>query len=517
MTDHDLERSMDRRTVLSVLGTTGTVLGLGGTGLAVADGSGPTSERRGGTDSWPQFMHDAANTGVNPQASGPKNGVTSRWTDRTDEETSGLVVAPETVYVGGSRVRALAAADGSERWTYDPSSTTFESPTVQADTLYVTADRGGDERNSVVALNADTGDVRWEYTDESAESSVDYDAITAGPATLFVTAQTGFDDWLYAIETETGAKRWTTSIGSPGQVETGTAHVGVAEGTVYVPGAQTLHARDAETGDVEWRAEETDFYNEPDATPAIVDGTVYVGAQAADQESRDQFFAVAASDGGVEWRFDPDGDENGFWHSPAVVNGTVYVSRWLTQSGVLYALDATDGSVEWSVEVSHAMDPAVADGVVYGGDVAFDAETGKELWRTDLDVGKGAVVDDTVYVTGNAVAALIESTGGQDSSPTESTETTTEKGTSTDTGTSADTGTSTDPSQPQQTDTPTEPETMQATAPDTTQATETVTQTADTPPGTDAGAPGLGIIGTLGGLASVAGYYLYRAEDEGDG
>lgn len=410
MTDDDPVRSVDRRTVLSVLGTTGTVVGLGGTRPAVAEAeeSGPRSETRPETDSWPQFMHDAANTGVNPRASGPKNAVTTRWTDRTDEETSGLVVARETVYVGGSRVRALAAADGSERWTYDASDTTFGSPTVQADTLFVTADRGDDERNSVVALNADTGAVRWEYTDEGGGSYVDFDAITAGPSALFVIAGTGIDDWLYAIEAESGTKRWATSIGSPGQVETGTAHVGVADGTVFVPGAQTLHARDAETGEVEWRAEETDFYNEPDASPAIVDGTVYVGTQAADQGGQDQFFAVAASDGDVEWRFDPDGDENGFWNSPAFVNGTVYVCRWLLQSAVLYALDASDGSVRWSVDVNHPMDPVLADGVVYGGDVAFDAETGRELWRTDLDVGGTAVVDDTAYVTGQAVAALIE-------------------------------------------------------------------------------------------------------------
>lgn len=525
MSDDDPARSMGRRTLLTALGTTGAVLGLGGTGLSVADTGGLSTAGGQSGGSWSQFMHDAANTGHNPQASGPTRDVTARWADTTAEETQGLVVANETVYVGGSRVGALAASDGSKRWTHDPNGTTFANPTVAAKTVFVSADRGDGEQNAVVGLAADSGEVRWEYTDEDADSARDYDAITAGPAALFVVAGTGFDDWLYAIEIESGTKLWATSIGPPGQVETGTAAVAVVDGTVYVPGAQELHARDAETGEVVWRAEETDFYNEPSANPAVADGTVYVGAGAADQGGQDRFFALDAGDGTVEWRFDPDDEDDGFWSGPAVAGTRVYVTRQLGGNVVLYALNAADGSVEWSVPVTHAMYPSVADGVVYGGDVAFDAETGETLWHTDRDVVLPAAVDRTVYAVGNGVAALVESTDGGEGTPTEQPETPTENGTPTETSTptetdagpAGDTATETDtttqqsPGQTATTATETAP-----VAPDATDSATAGNQPArtDGTTDTDAGAPGLGILGTLGGVASVAGYYLYTDTNE---
>jgi hypothetical protein len=77
---------------------------------------------------------------------------------------------------------------------------------------------------------------------------------------------------------------------------------------------------------------------------------------------------------------------NPIYASPAVVNDTVYVN---SDSGKLYALKVSDGSVIWQTNFGsgsdHADDsPAVADGVVYVGSgngyYAFNASDGSNRW-----------------------------------------------------------------------------------------------------------------------------------------
>lgn len=428
--DHPFQ-SVDRRTALKTFGTTGIVAGLG-VGPSVA-GTRDQTVTRGRAPAWPQFMHDAANTGYDTHASGPEADVATRWTVRPDD-TSPLVVANDTVYVGGGQLRALDAADGSERWTSERTNGSVSSPTVGGDAVYAGLHfEDADDRDAVVALNATTGAKRWAFTDDGTD---DFGRLTVASGTVYATAQRPHENWLYALDAATGTKRWATTIGSPGLAGTGTANVAVVDGAVFVPGAQTLHARAAETGAVLWRADPVDMYNEPAAAPAVADGTVYVGGQGADAGHSDQFFAVNAGDGSIEWRFEPGNDQDERWHAPAVADGSVYVTRWATDGGVLYALDAETGAEQWAVDVSHALNPAVANGVVYGGDVAFDAATGAELWRTDLDVGVAAVDDGTVYVAGEVVAALVEAPNGEgEQSPETPTETPTESGTTSETPT----------------------------------------------------------------------------------
>ena len=93
--------------------------------------------------------------------------------------------------------------------------------------------------------------------------------------------------------------------------------------------------------------------------------------------------------------------------------------------GLLYALDATDGTEQWSRELRYlgGPTPAVADETVYfklSGEVwAVDAADGTDRWTFDLDRGvlrsgisELAVLDDTVYAgTGHGVYALAASDG----------------------------------------------------------------------------------------------------------
>ncbi len=122
----------------------------------------------------------------------------------------------------------------------------------------------------------------------------------------------------------------------------------------------------------------------PLATPAVVDGVVYVGGGFGSHE----FYAFDAVTGATRWalRVSDDGP------TAAVVKDGVVAFN--TESCTLFVVDAETGRERWSRWLGDPLmsQPAIGDGKVFmafpaaGGHrlVAFDLRTGAELWRVPL-------------------------------------------------------------------------------------------------------------------------------------
>ncbi len=86
----------------------------------------------------------------------------------------------------------------------------------------------------------------------------------------------------------------------------------------------------------------------------------------------------------LDWRFEARGSVNG---AAAVVDGIIYV----LSTGSLYALDAVDQTVIWeNTEIAGTSSPTYVEGKLFaqtgrGEVVAVDATDGTELWRADVD------------------------------------------------------------------------------------------------------------------------------------
>jgi len=159
------------------------------------------------------------------------------------------------------------------------------------------------------------------------------------------------------------------------------------------------------------------------SSPSVVDGTVYIGTESG------SVYALDATTGRMEWEFTA---RRSVESSPTVVDGTVYITEdaaTVDTVTYVYALDASDGTEQWRFETTGGISsPAVVDGTVYvgntdtvgGGTVyALDAGDGSERWAVDIDGGitsSPTVVDGGVYVGDfdGTVHALDTDTGNRE-------------------------------------------------------------------------------------------------------
>ena len=186
-----------------------------------------------------------------------------------------------------------------------------------------------------------------------------------------------------------------------------------------------LYAVDLETGARKW---EFKTGSRVVSSPAVDQGAVYFGSYDG------AFYAVDAATGQQKWKFKTGGerrfaakhlhgslptrgdDARSFRLLSFLAGGELPGSCYFgSGDGNVYALNAADGSLKWKFttgDVVHAS-PALADGTLYIGSwdsffYAIDAATGKEKWRfktgEDHDIhnqvgiqSSAAVADGVVY------------------------------------------------------------------------------------------------------------------------
>jgi len=73
-------------------------------------------------------------------------------------------------------------------------------------------------------------------------------------------------------------------------------------------------------------------------------------------------YALDAINGDEKWSFEA-AQSTSVRSSPTVIDNTVYIGSGST----FYALNATDGSEQWSEDIAIESSPAVANGAIYLG------------------------------------------------------------------------------------------------------------------------------------------------------
>jgi outer membrane protein assembly factor BamB len=280
------------------------------------------------------------------------------------------------------------------QWVYRTGRCTAAGPAVADHIVYMAflnkppcnATRSGLD-GEVVALDAETGKLRWRVTMGPTESSP-----------LVVGGLVYVGDWsgkVYALKAKSGRVVWTYQTGD--KVKDGMAYAG---GRVYFGSYDShVYALNARTGKLVWKAGAQQrlgatgrFYS----TPAVAYGRVYIGG------TDGKMYSFGATSGKLRWSH---GTGSYVYASPAVWNRRVYAGSY---DGTFYSFDAATGDVRWQFKTAGPISGSavVINGVVYvacfgGRTYGLDARTGKLLWVFKRGRYAGVVADTVrLYLVG---------------------------------------------------------------------------------------------------------------------
>lgn len=397
---------------VSSVGVAASIAGCDALQAGDRDGGGPTGETGRGDDvfgdggpQWPMFQFDASHSGHPLSATGPVDSVTEEWAVLSDVRIDASpAVAGDTVFIGGGdHLYAIHAEDGEVLWRVRTDGQVTSTPAVGDAVVYIPG------ATTVFAIDG-RGSVQWRHTIGSR--------IVADPVVTPSGVLVASDAVLRALD-QSGEVRWNfeQSFDEPPEAQSlTTPAVSPDGGTVYVGGnfeyaekARFRHGRmyalDPQDGTRLWQVE----FDDNVSVPTAGDGLIYFGTRYGTVE------ALATDTGRREWSLDIGGD---IVSSPALVDGTIYFG-----ADAIYAVDAASGELQWQYGLPKetfwsSSSPAVADGVVYVGSgvlgregriYALDAGEGTELWHREFDAPvftSPAVAGGTLYVANDRLRSM---------------------------------------------------------------------------------------------------------------
>jgi outer membrane protein assembly factor BamB len=360
-----------------------------------------------------------------PQITTPPPGATPRqappqWTaeaaaprllepsERGPEAAGDLVVAA-TGHDEPARVRAYDARTGRLRWTYPTAPNAFIRA-LASGWVVVAADYG-----PLMGLDLATGKQRWRFELASAQAA-EYGTVASD--TLYIGTSFPSEGALdppvvYALDLATGRQRWRTVLDRGTDLQWAAPAVDggqvlVADTPSHEGSAPTshLHALDADTGRVRWKADlhasQQGFFAAP---PVLAGGLVYVATASR------TLLALDADSGREVWR------QRGFPVIAGVRDGLVIAAI----GDRLAALDATSGVQRWQVPISGGGEhwPVLDGDTVYVASAdhvtAVDAATGTTRWQIPVDpaVGPPVRVGGRLYVATNSRLLALDAASGR--------------------------------------------------------------------------------------------------------
>ncbi len=171
-------------------------------------------------------------------------------------------------------------------------------------------------------------------------------------------------------------------------------------GIAYIPisnSDESLVAFDLNEGKAIWKRN----YGDIEVSPLLLDNRLYIG------NTRGAFFCVDAQSGDQLWKFELEKNttRKGIRSSPSS-DGAVVVFG--ADDGVLYALDAQKGLLQWSVNSGSAImaSPCIAEGIVFVGNtggaiIAVNVHDGSARWKHETGASvysTPALIDDRVIL-----------------------------------------------------------------------------------------------------------------------
>lgn len=265
-----------------------------------------------------------------------------KWSFQTNGKVySTPAVSGNYVVVGSSdgNIYCLDARNGKEVWTYETEKAVLGSPFIIQKTAYI----GGSDGH-FRAFDLKSGTLKWDF--DRVENF-----ISSTP--LFYNGTLYFGSWgndFYALDAITGAVDWKWDNGSTNRMFSAAAVVPVeANNRVFIVAPDRyMTALDASTGEVIWREKKDSSRVRESIGLAEDREKVYVKTMDGD------LLGVSTRANNMEIVWESELDLPYELTPSAIVesNGLVFVP---SHSGLLSAVNADNGGVEWQYKISNAM------------------------------------------------------------------------------------------------------------------------------------------------------------------
>lgn len=262
----------------------------------------------------------------------------------------------DTVYAGSSsgEMVALRASTGALRWRKVTGSVSSK-PAIDSGLLYIGTDDG-----VLLCLDAQTGVEKWRYV---SAGPIEQMPLVSGSLVVFGNEA----DQVIAVDSQTGAFKWQYKGDTP-EENTLRGHAGViGDGDLFYTGLANgnLVALRRDTGSVAWLQSlkgEASSFVDVDATPVIIDETVYVTS------SSGGVYALDKTSGLVRWRttlWDP-AMPSAVGNIGGLTSDGIYLYVAVADLGI-HALDL-QGNLVWRVGANKGGEPATP---VLSGDLVL--------------------------------------------------------------------------------------------------------------------------------------------------
>jgi len=251
--------------------------------------------------------------------------------------------------------------------------------------------------SSVVAINASTQELQWQWPDTATPRSLVYTTPIVHGDLVYVGTYSG---QVYALTIARGIERWvyprTGSIGAivgTPVVANETIYISSSDGRVYAP--------DTTYGDLKWKSEP--LADKLWTSPVIHGDTLYVSTFDG------HIYALSLETGErLAWSFE---SQAGFASSPVIYEDTIYVGSFDCH---LYAIKIGSDVPMWKFPQEKPAGnwfwaaPIVNEGIVYAGCLdgrlyAIEAETGEKLWEFDAGspiISSPILMDNLLIIIG---------------------------------------------------------------------------------------------------------------------
>lgn len=298
------------------------------------------------------------------------------------------VVVDATLVVGtlDGAVVALRAESGDVRWyisSVDGRKTIFGAPTAGDGLIFV-----GSTDEEVFGLSLDSGGVIWR---RRVVGGVQLAPILDNER-LIVTTTKGY---IYVLQAGSGQVIWSRPLALGMQVPT------VSASRIFATADRSLSALDIRSGTIDWEFETASMIT---TQPTVFGNVVLVGTE------RGVLHALSIVSGQEQWRSQMHGALKA---APAVASDVIFV---VDQAGGVTALSADGRTVLWHFDTAAAITttPLLADDkLFFGGSngvfYALDARSGRQAARIELG---GSVISPPVlgagliYVRADQIYAL---------------------------------------------------------------------------------------------------------------